>query len=93
VYVLSVAVCKKPLDLAIVMESSRKLGESDFRKVKMFAKDLVKALNVEKSETEIALLSYSDTVKTHLIFDEYKGQYIIILKSSFNYLSILFNNN
>ena len=73
--VLFFAVCQKPLDLAIVMESSRKLGEKDFRKVKMFAKDLVKALNVEQSETEVALLSYSDTVKTHFIFDEYKGQF------------------
>jgi hypothetical protein len=55
------------------MESSRQLGEKDFRKVKMFAKDLVKALNVEHSETEIGLISYSETVKTHFTFKEYKG--------------------
>ena len=66
--------CQKPLDLAIVMESSRNLGETDFRKVKMFAKDLVKALNVGVSQTEIALLSYSDIVKTHFEFKKYKGK-------------------
>lgn len=65
--------CQKPLDLAIVMESSRKLAENDFRKVKMFAKDVVKALNVDSSQTEIALLSYSDTVNTHFEFRKYKG--------------------
>ena len=57
-----------------MMESSRNLGEKDFRKVKMFAKDLVKALNVENSQTEIALLSYSDIVKTHFEFNKYKGK-------------------
>jgi hypothetical protein len=56
------------------MESSRNLGETDFRKVKMFAKDLVKALNVGVSQTEIALLSYSDIVKTHFEFKKYKGK-------------------
>ncbi|XP_028390676.1 collagen alpha-2(I) chain-like [Dendronephthya gigantea] len=66
-------VCKRPLDLAIVLESSRNLEENDFRKVKMFAKDLVQALNVDNSQTEIALLSYSDTVKTHFEFKKYKG--------------------
>lgn len=69
-----IIVCQKPLDLAIVLESSRKLKEKDFRKVKMFAKDLVKALNVDQSQTEIALLSYSDIVKTHFEFKKYKGK-------------------
>ena len=55
------------------MESSRNLGQSDFRKVKMFAKDLVKALNVDHSQTEIALLSYSDIVHTHFEFKKYQG--------------------
>ena len=65
------------MDLALVMEASRNLGETDFRKVKIFAKDLVKALNVEGSETEIALLSYSSIVQTHFDFKKFEGNYTL----------------
>lgn len=61
-----------------MMESSRKLGETDFRKVKMFAKDLVKALNVENSQTEISLLSYSEFVVNHFEFKTYRGELVNI---------------
>lgn len=55
------------------MESSENIGRQNFSAVKMFAKDLVKALNVDHSQTEIGLITYGDVVSTNLDFKRFKG--------------------
>lgn len=67
-------VCDKPLDLAILLESSRKLGKNNIRKLKVFTKDLVNSLISGNSLTEIALLSYSSSLTIHFGFNKYKGK-------------------
>ena len=55
------------------MESSEKIGKKNFAAVKMFAKDLVKALNVDNSKTEIAIVTYSGSYTGRLSFNKLKG--------------------
>ena len=67
-----------------MMESSRNIGYKNFQVLKLFTKDLVKALKVGHSKTEIALLTYSEYVSKHLDFNKFKGKlyYIIFLEYS-----------
>lgn len=69
----SVSACDKSFDLTIVIENSGNIGETQFKKVKTFAKQFVDAFDVRDGGTHVAVVSYGSRPAIHTLFNSFSG--------------------
>ncbi|KXJ24856.1 cartilage matrix protein [Exaiptasia diaphana] len=66
--------CKKPIDLAIILDSSRSMSKYSWRKVQEFAKALVGSIGeVSKSGSHVAVMRFSTEPEIDLSFKEFNS--------------------
>ena len=70
---VSISACNKTFDLTIVIENSAEIGESNFEKIKAFAKKFVNAFEVTDEGTHVAIISYGTRPLVHVLFDSFSG--------------------
>ncbi|XP_041109336.1 matrilin-3-like isoform X1 [Polyodon spathula] len=56
--------CKsRPLDLVLIIDSSRSVRPGEFEKVKIFISDMIDTLDIGQYATRVAVINYASTVK------------------------------
>lgn len=63
--------CKTRIDLAFVIDSSRSISRSDFKKQMQFVNDIVDFLDVGSDETRVAAVSFSNHLFPQFGFNDY----------------------
>ncbi|XP_078668410.1 CUB and sushi domain-containing protein 3-like [Branchiostoma floridae x Branchiostoma belcheri] len=61
-------------DLILLLDSSTSLGQSNFEKVKQYAKDIVDGLPLSTEATRIGLVQYSDTPSDVVFLKDYENK-------------------
>merc|ERR1712212_959625 len=65
--------CSKPVDLAILLDSSGSISRKNWQKVKNFAKELVDIFKVKEKGSHAAIITYSTNPKLDLKINTYRG--------------------
>ena len=68
-----VSVCDETFDLTIVVENTPQIGESQFQKVKTFAKQFIDAFDVKDGGTHVAIVSYGARPLVHTLLNSFSG--------------------
>ena len=55
------------------MDASTSIGPFDFKKEKTFVKDVARSLQIGPTESQVALITYSDNATLHFKFGEYSN--------------------
>jgi collagen type VI alpha len=63
-------VCNGQFDLTLVIDASANTGRSGFDSVKIFAKQLVDAFDVDGAGTRVSVISYSDKPRLNFGFSD-----------------------
>ncbi|XP_069136404.1 cartilage matrix protein-like isoform X2 [Argopecten irradians] len=64
-------VCGKIADLAFVIDSSRSIGEPEFNKELNFVRQVLQEFELGPDKTRVAIVSFSNVVKTEFSFNKY----------------------
>lgn len=65
--------CSAVVDIAFVVDSSGSIGRTNWERIKRFLKSLVSKLDVSKSATRIAGVSYSNDPEVVMRFSNFQG--------------------
>ena len=68
--------CEAVADVAFIVDSSGSIGNFNWRRMKSFLKDMVKAFNVGPDKTHIAVVAYSTTAVVEIKFNTLQGSEI-----------------
>ncbi|XP_021347449.1 cartilage matrix protein-like isoform X2 [Mizuhopecten yessoensis] len=67
-------VCGNIADLAFVIDSSRSIGEPEFNKELRFVREVLKEFELGIDKTRVAIVSFSNVVKTEFNFNQYSNE-------------------
>ena len=71
-----VFVCRTPVDLAFLVDSSGSIGIKNWEGILVFLKEIVNAYNVGPDGTHVAIIAYSSNARVEFQFDRLKGDEI-----------------
>ncbi|XP_046844438.1 uncharacterized protein LOC124438363 isoform X2 [Xenia sp. Carnegie-2017] len=66
--------CKHKLDLGFILDSSGSVGQSNFRRMKNFVKDLTNFYNIGVHETRVSVLTFASSSRINIRFDQFSNK-------------------
>ncbi|XP_033747185.1 cartilage matrix protein-like isoform X2 [Pecten maximus] len=67
-------VCGKIADLAFVIDSSRSIGETEFKRELDFVREVLQEFELGRDKTRVAIVSFSNVVNTEFNFNQFSNE-------------------